>query len=345
MRSVPAHPRRVSGNGSRERHFGGEPSGVALRQIRMPTFPTDRFGLVHRDAALHAGFSDEHLSGALTRRELVRLIPGAWVPAADLPTGPDALEKHHRLRALSVATSAPAESHPLSHVSAAAIHGLPTLHPDLGLVHVTTGRTSGGSIRAHRHLHAAPLEPDEVVEVDDIRVTSIERTAVDVATMGTFDQALVIFDAALREDADQTVMADILAGRRRRSARNARRALPFADRAAESVGESWSRAQMIDAGLPIPTLQREFVIDGQKYRSDFDWEELLVGEFDGLHKYGRLRSADESATDVVVREKIREDRLRAKGITVVRWTWSTLEKRQLVPLLRPWLEKFGLLAA
>ncbi|GAC53603.1 hypothetical protein [Gordonia amicalis] len=311
----------------------------------MPPFPTDRFGLIHRDAALNAGFSDEQLSGATARRELVRLIPGVWTPALDVPTGADSLEKRHRLRALAVATSGPADGHPLSHVSAAALHELPMLHPDLSLVHVTTGRTSGGSIRAHRHLHAAPLEAGEVVEVDVIRVTSIERTAVDVATMSNFDQALVIFDAALREGADQTVMADLLAGRRRRSARNARRALPFANAAAESVGESWGRAQMIDAGLPIPTLQREFVIGGHTYRSDFDWEELLVGEFDGLHKYGRLRSADESATDVVVREKLREDRLRAKGITVVRWTWSTLEKRQLAPLLQPWLAKLGLFAA
>lgn len=311
----------------------------------MPPFPTDRFGLVHRDAALHAGFSDEQLSGAVSRRELVRLVPGVWVPTVDLPAGAGSVEKRHRLRALAVATSGPVSGHPLSHVSAAAVHGLPMLHPDLNLVHVTTGRSSGGSIRAHRHLHAAPLAHDEVVEIDGVRVTSIERTAVDVATMGNFDQSLVIFDAALREGVDRETMGALLQGRRRQSARNARRALPFADGASESAGESWSRAQMIDAGLPVPTLQREFVLDGRKYRSDFDWERLLVGEFDGLHKYGRLRSVEETATDVVVREKLREDRLRASGVTVVRWTWSTLEKRQLVPLLRPWLEKFGISAA
>ncbi len=323
----------------------GNPVAARCVVFSVPSFPTDRFGLVHRDAALHAGFSDQQLSGATTRRELVRLIPGVWVPASDQPAGTGSSEKRHRLRALAVATSGPTDGHPLSHVSAAALHELPMLHPDLGLVHVTTGRSAGGSIRGQRHLHASPLDPQEVVEIDGIRVTSIERTAVDVATMGSFDQALVIFDAALRAGADPTVMADLLSGRRRRSARNARRALPFASAAAESVGESWSRAQMIDAGLPIPTLQREFVIDGQRYRSDFDWAELLVGEFDGLHKYDSLRGAGESATDVVVREKLREDRLRASGIAVVRWTWSTLEKRQLVPLLHPWLKKFGLLAA
>ncbi|QMU21492.1 hypothetical protein H3V45_02965 [Gordonia rubripertincta] len=335
----------MSANGIRDRALGRELRAGFPRRICMPSFPTDRYGLVHRDAALHAGFSDEQLASAVERGDLVRVHPGVWVTSSGRPHGPDAAESLHRLRALAVATSGPARAHPLSHVSAAAVHGLSMLHPDLNVVHVTTGRPYGGSIRRQRHLHAAPLEPEEITEVDGVRVTSVERTAVDVACMGTFAQAIVVFDAALRRGADPDVLADTLSRRRRTSARNAKRALPLADGKAESVGESWSRAQIIDAGLPIPTLQREFIIDGQRYRSDFDWDGLLIGEFDGLHKYGRLRRTDETATDVVVREKLREDRLRAEGLTVTRWTWATLERRQLVPLLRPQLEKLGLLAA
>ncbi len=311
----------------------------------MLTFPADRFGLLHRDAALRAGFSDEHLTGAVRRGELIRVAPGVWIAAAHQPAGADSTEKRHRLRALAIATSHHEDGHPLSHTSAAAVLGLPMLDPDLSLVHVTTGRTSGGSIRAQRHLHASPLDPTEIIEIDGVRTTSIERTAVDVALMGTFAQALVVFDAALRLGADFDTMADSLSCRRRRSARNAKRALPFADGASESVGESWSRAQMIDAGLPRPTLQREFVLGEARYRSDFDWEALLVGEFDGLHKYGVLARPGETAADAVVREKLREDRLRAAGVVVVRWTWSTLRKGELDALLRPWLQKLGLLAA
>ncbi|MBD0860544.1 hypothetical protein IA539_04890 [Gordonia sp. zg691] len=311
----------------------------------MLMFPADRFGLLHRDAALRAGFSDEELSGSLARGELIRVIPGVGIAATDQPTGADSAEKRHRLRALATAASERADGHPLSHTSAAAVLGLPMLDPDLSLVHVTTGRTSGGSIRAQRHIHAAPLDPAEIVQIDGVRATSIERTAVDVAIMGTFAQALVVFDAALRLGADRETMSDLLSGRRRRSARNARRAMPFADAASESVGESWSRAQMIDAGLPLPTLQREFVLGGARYRSDFDWDELLVGEFDGLQKYGALVKPGETTADAVVREKLREDRLRAAGVVVVRWTWSTLRKGELDALLRPWLQKLGLLAA
>ncbi|ASR05236.1 hypothetical protein GCWB2_22325 [Gordonia rubripertincta] len=190
----------------------------------MPSFPTDRYGLVHRDAALHAGFSDEQLASAVERGDLVRVHPGVWVTSSGRPHGPDAAESLHRLRALAVATSGPARAHPLSHVSAAAVHGLSMLHPDLNVVHVTTGRPYGGSIRRQRHLHAAPLEPEEITEVDGVRVTSVERTAVDVACMGTFAQAIVVFDAALRRGADPDVLADTLSRRRRTSARNAKRA-------------------------------------------------------------------------------------------------------------------------
>lgn len=44
---------------------------------------------------------------------------------------------------------------------------------------------------------------------------------------------------------------------------------------------------MIEAGLPIPRLQHEFRDENGKLvaRTDYDWEGLLVGEFDGDVKY------------------------------------------------------------
>jgi hypothetical protein len=44
---------------------------------------------------------------------------------------------------------------------------------------------------------------------------------------------------------------------------------------------------MIEAGLPIPRLQHEFRDANGKLvaRTDYDWEALLVGEFDGDVKY------------------------------------------------------------
>lgn len=312
----------------------------------MIAFPTDRHGLVRRDAALTAGHTDAQLAAAHARGDLIRLVPGISVAPRDEFDGPGGAERLHRLRAIAVATSAlrPAGAAlPLTHASAATVIGLPLLHPDLRRVHVTSGRASGGSIRRYRHIHAAPLGPEDIMSVDGICVTTIERTAVDVAAAGTFAQALCAFDGALRLGADRSLIADILHARRRRGGGIAGRALTVADAASATVGESWGRAQMISAGLPLPRLQHRFRgASGKIYETDYDWDGLLIGEFDGLHKYGRLRRPHESVADAVIREKVREDDLRATGAIVVRWTWQVLERDRLVPALDPWLRRLGL---
>ena len=60
---------------------------------------------------------------------------------------------------------------------------------------------------------------------------------------------------------------------------------------------------MIEAKLASPTLQCEHRIAGETYQFDFDWRCRLVGEFDGLHKYGRLRRRGETVADAVLRHR------------------------------------------
>ena len=323
-----------------------EPRRPPLRRIEMTSYPLDRYGLIRRGAALDATFSDNLLAAAVSAGDLIRLIPGVYVPASDDFAGHEGDQELHRLKSVAIATSQPASAPqlPLSHVSAAAVLGIPLLKPATERVHVTNGKKAGGFIATHRHVHAAALTEDELAVVDGILVTRIERTAVDVAAGGDFAQALTAFDQALRAGADRELMGRMLASRRRQGGRVARRALALADGAAESVGESWSRAQMIEAGLPAPRLQREYCARSGVYRVDFDWEAKLVGEFDGMVKYGRLRAAGKTVADVVLQEKLREDEIRALGPVVVRWTWSMLEDGSFIGLLRPWLEKFELMS-
>ncbi|MDH3012881.1 hypothetical protein [Gordonia alkanivorans] len=310
-------------------------------------FPIDQYGLVRRAAALDAAISDNELAAAVRRRELIRLVPGVFVPASTQFVGHEGAQRLHRFKAIAVATNcdAGAQAMPLSHASAAAVHGLPLLKPDIESVHVVNGKKSGGFIQGHRHVHAAPFGDDDIVEVDGMLVTTLERTAVDVATSGTFAQSLAAFDQALRTGANAEKLAHTLADRRRRGVRTARRALRLADPLSENVAESWSRAQMIEAGLPIPRLQHEFRGRRGTYYSDFDWDERLIGEFDGMVKYGRLRKPGTTVEDAVMREKRREDDLRALGAIVVRWTWTDLEKGAVVGMLRPWLESLKLLSS
>ncbi|WP_240524231.1 hypothetical protein [Gordonia polyisoprenivorans] len=71
----------------------------------------------------------------------------------------------------------------------------------------------------------------------------------------------------------------------------------------------------------------------------------MVGEFDGMIKYGRLRRPGESIADAVIREKLREDEIRDTGPRVVRWTWNDLERDAFIPRLHRRLAPLDLVAA
>ncbi|QYN33115.1 hypothetical protein K1T35_31920 [Pseudonocardia sp. DSM 110487] len=87
----------------------------------------------------------------------------------------------------------------LSHVSAAVLHGLSTWGLPLDRIHRTRDRRTGGRVGNGVHLHAAPLTPDEVDEVDGLLVTSVARTVVDLARTAGFDAAVAVADSALHK--------------------------------------------------------------------------------------------------------------------------------------------------
>ena len=60
--------------------------------------------------------------------------------------------------------------------------------------------------------------------------------------------------------------------------------------------------------------------------TDFEWpEDGLSGKFDGLVKYrDAAYLKGRTPSDAVIQEKSREDRIRATGRRIIRWTWSEL---------------------
>ncbi|GAA3956145.1 hypothetical protein [Gordonia caeni] len=315
--------------------------------IPIADYPRDRYGLIRRAAAQKIGITDDELGAAVKRSELVRLTRGVFMvapPETEAQT-PTVREEEYRLRCIAAATSARTGEALLSHTSAAALHGLPLLTPDRGTVHLTRRRHGGGSVRDGRHRHPGPVPAEDVVEIDGLAVTSLRRTVLDVARAGTFAQALTAVDGGLARGLTRDELTAGLAGRATGGIGTARRAVVCGNRLAESPGESWSRAQMIAGGLPVPQLQRRHTAGSKEYRVDFDWDGVLVGEFDGLVKYrGRLRPG-ETPNDAVIREKLREDALRNEGIAVIRWTWRTLERGEMVTLVRSWLVRTGVLSS
>ncbi|WP_164905366.1 hypothetical protein [Gordonia alkanivorans] len=284
--------------------------------------PTDRHGLILRRETVGTHITDEQLQRRVEGKALYRLWPGAMADFATVDDL-DAVEKH-RLTVIAAA-NAGRPGRLFSHVSAAAMHRLPMLWPDLSQVHVTSpkvGKRTKSIVK-----HQAAVEPQDVGVVDGATVTSIERTACDVARLGTSRQALVVLDAALRRDADVERMHRILDSCRGfKGVEMLRRMLPQANALSESVGESLSRAVMLESpDLPVPRQQVELFDDRGTLiaRVDFLLADRVVGEFDGMVKYNGT-IGDKPAWKTVVDEKIREDRLRAEGYTVIRWTWQDL---------------------
>ena len=118
--------------------------------------------------------------------------------------------------------------------------------------------------------------------------------------------------------------------------------IDFADGCSASPGESLSRVAIHAAGLPAPELQMSFY-DRRGFIGtvDFWWPEYrLIGEFDGKGKYLREEyTHGRTASQIVMEEKEREDRLRALGNGVTRWGWSIARSG---PRLRAHLMEAGL---
>ncbi|MGB6182701.1 MAG: hypothetical protein WBF79_15795 [Rhodococcus sp. (in: high G+C Gram-positive bacteria)] len=296
--------------------------------------------LLDRTALLAQGATDHDIAAALTHGHLVTLRRGVYAngPAYRELDRDDQQRLLIRAEVLICGDDAV-----VSHQSAALMHGLGLLHRT-DTVHVSCSRTSGGHVSRTRHLHASGLEAVDTCYVGGLVCTSPARTVADLARALPFEDAVCVGDSALRLSVTTTdAIAD--AARRTSSRRGlpaAVRAVDFMDGRCESVGESRSRVYFHHYGIRPPELQVTLLLDDRltRFRPDFLWDdERVLGEFDGLVKY--TDGVGATASDIVVREKIREDLLREHGWTVVRWTWRDLASRRLADTLTRVLAERG----
>ena len=269
------------------------------------------------------GLDPRSLRRAVDRGESIRPHRGAFVDAAEWA----ALSPQSRYRTRVVAAAMSSRTRPVvSHVSAAVLHGAPLVGGVPDLVHVVS-TPAGGTRSEHGFRKHATSSPGAVVEVDGIPVTALTRTLADVALTEPLLTAVAILDWAFGRHPVTAVdvLADldlrgIVRGRRR-----AQFAIEFADPGSGSAGESLSRVRIHELGFPAPVLQHPFSdARGAIGVVDFWWpERRTVGEFDGVAKYIREEFArGRSVAEIVLAEKKRENRLRALGLTVVRWEWD-----------------------
>lgn len=217
-----------------------------------------------------------------------------------------------------------------SHETAATLHGLPALGlRHVRSVHVTrTRRHQGLTPLPGLLVHHAGLPDDHLCLVEGVATTSVARTVADIARRRSFRAGVVVADAALHlglctHDEIMRVLDDCHGWPGTAKARSVVR---FADARCESPLESISRVAFTQRGLPPPELQVRIGDD----RVDFLWRRWsVVGEADGLEKYTGLAA--------VVREKDREERLRARRYEIVRWMWTEAYRRPDVVADRVWV--------
>lgn len=194
------------------------------------------------------------------------------------------------------------------------------------------GRRRGGLQSVERRL----LQPLAVV--GGLTVTSRAQTVLDMAAYLPFERAVPAMDHVLGADPARGLpplskdgLRELVPGLPTQTKRTrVLRIIDFADPRSESPGESYSRAVLHRHGFPVPDLQHEFLSAAGRPlgRSDFFWpDHRLVGEFDGAVKYGTaFNGSSEQAQQALLREKRREDAIRATGVGFVRWSWNDARK-------------------
>lgn len=281
-------------------------------------------GVVSTRQACVAGYTQEQIRERLADGRWERVRYGQYAERQEL-VGLAPWERQlarHRLLVHAAMNSMKPGSAVVSHHSALVQYGVPVWRADLSEVQLT--RTTGRSgVKAGVRHHRGLLGRADVMQVDGLATTSLARAVVEAAARTSFEAAVVSLDAALRHPAmnadDLRRLVDVTecwpGGPTIRSA------LAFATPLSESAGESRLRVLMHNQGLPEPELQVVFDDgDGFVARVDFHFADHgAVVEFDGLAKYA------DGSRDTLIQEKLREDRLRALGLELVRVTWPELD--------------------
>ena len=287
----------------------------------------DSYGILLRREALDRGLRDETLIRLVRLKVLTRIRQGAYV-LTDIWHKASPAERHNLL-ARSVLRLY-SDDVVLSHASSCIWQGGPDWGIQSDAVDLTDVKGRNGRKQARVVHHRGVCPEDDVVTHDGLRTTKPARAVVEVLSVDGLEPALVQANHFLH--AGQMSLEEL-----HRFTRTAltwpgslaaeslwRLATPLI----ESVGETRTYLAMWRHGVPLPDCQVDIADANGVFigRVDFAWcKERVIVEFDGLSKYAIVRPGEDPAA-ALVREKLREDALRANGWTVIRLTWADLNR-------------------
>jgi hypothetical protein len=260
---------------------------------------------------------DRRLRKNVRSGEWVRVTAGAYARAA--PWNALRPIDRHRVRVLEVCRRL-SPGAVVSHLAAAAVHGIDVLGAWPRLVDVRTERASGGRSGGAVRRHALGLDGVECADFGVHRITTPAQTALDLARTLPFLRASTAVDQALWDDraggplATKTALLDLLdSGDPRRGDVRARRVIEAAESGAANVRETQARVVLAQLGFPPSRPQERRILAsgrlvfGDRYFPDHDhWLEI-----DGRGKYLSPEFGDDrDPADIVIDEKNRENEIR-----------------------------------
>lgn len=228
---------------------------------------------LHRDGILYSseiarlGDDPRELRNLARRGRMVRIRRGAYFPL-EAWGALDERERHIvRIRAVLADRQSPAV---VAGLSAAAVHGMPVLGTWPDDVTLLRPHAGGGKSEPGVRQTSAGGLPRMTDVVAGIEVTSLARTAIDLARTLEFPAAVASVDWVLasgrvtREQLwHELATTTLRAGRAR-----VERVLEFAVEVSGSFGESMTRAVIHQLGFEAPELQREFTdAEGSMFRT------------------------------------------------------------------------------
>jgi hypothetical protein len=289
-------------------------------------------GVFLRREAEALGYDDHAIARAVRDGEWVRVRRGAYTLAHRW----DGLPPAARYDLLCRAVVRQARTRvALSHTSSLNQWECPLWDADLSVVHVTRLDGRAGRREAGVCQHRGTIRPGDVVERNGLLVTAPARAGLEYATIVDTEHVVPVIDDILhRELGTLTAFRDVHGAMTHWPRSLAiELILRLVDGRSESVGESRVRFLCWKHGLPAPI--PNYPIHDERgrivARVDLAWPALgLFLEFDGKVKYEQLLKPGETASEVVVREKRREDMIRRlTGWQCIRLVWADLYTPEL----------------
>lgn len=266
-------------------------------------------GLLTRLQLLDAGLTRNFIDGRVKCGLLRRVHAGVY------QFGP-ICASHVRERAALLACRGGV----ISHGSAAALWLLLPDRPAMETVDVLLCAQRHRGVRPGIRLHRGLYCDDEITTIDDVPVTTLARTLLDLGGMSLRDLERALGVAERVQPALREQLTVLLARYPKRRGTGTLRAL-LAETSAGTFTRSQAEEKLLAlvraAGLPRPAMN--VVVHG--FEVDFLWhDQRLVVEVDGFEFH--------SSQGAFVRDRRRDSAIIAAGMRVLRLTWRQLTRER-----------------